>query len=347
MKGKMKAIVKTKPQKGAELIEVDIPQIKPDEVLVKVESTSICGTDLHIWEWNEWAQGRIKTPQIMGHELAGPIVEVGAHVNWLKEGDFVSAETHIPCTTCYQCRTGNMHICETMEILGVDTDGAFAEYIAIPAVDIWKNDREKINPDFASAQEPLGNAIDTVLSEPVVGKSVLVTGCGPIGLLAIGVARACGATLIIATDLNQYRLDLAKKMGADLVLNPLKDDVDKAVMELTDNRGVEVVVEMSGAPVAINQGFKLCRPGGRVSILGLPEKPMLIDLTNDIVFKGLRIYGITGRKMFDTWYQASRLLSSGRLDISPVITHTFKFEDYQEAFELMESGNSGKIILKP
>lgn len=347
MKGKMKAIVKTRPEKGAELLEVDIPQIKPDEVLVKVESASICGTDLHIWEWNEWAQNRIKVPQIMGHEVAGTVVEVGSQVDWIKEGDFVSAETHIPCTTCFQCRTGNAHICENMAILGVDTNGAFAEYIAIPAVDIWKNDREKINPDFASVQEPLGNAVDTVLSEPVVGKTVLVTGCGPIGLLAIGVARVSGASLIIATDLNEYRLDIAKKMGADLVLNPTKDDVHAKVLELTNGMGVDVAVEMAGAPATIDQCLKLTVPGGRVSLLGLPAGPVKIDLTNDVVFKGLRIYGITGRKMFDTWYKVSRLLASGRLDISPVVTHTFKFEQFQEAFELMESGNSGKIILKP
>lgn len=342
---KMRAVVKTKRELGAEILDVAIPKPGPDDVLVKVLSTSICGTDLHIYEWNEWAQQRIRNiPQIMGHELCGEVVELGTNIKNIKVGDIVSAETHIACGDCFLCRTGLAHICRNGKIFGVDIDGVFAEYAIVPAANAWVI-REKIPKDLVSVMEPLGNAVHTVLAGEIAAKTVLITGCGPIGLMSIAVSRACGATKIIATEINEFRAQLAKKVGADLVLNPKKDDVVKAVLDETDGLGVDVVLEMSGNPDAIKQGFLALRPGGRYSILGIPDKPLEINLSNDIVFKYATVQGINGRLMFSTWFETSRLLSSGRLDIGPIITHRFPLEEFEKGMELMKSGNCGKVIL--
>lgn len=346
MKGKMKAIVKTEAKKGAELKEVDIPECGPEQVLVKVEATSICGTDLHIYEWNNWAQENIEPPQIMGHELAGKVVEVGDGVERVEKGELISAETHIPCGHCYQCKTGKRHICNNMKILGVHKDGVFADYAVIDEVDVWKND-STISTEFAPLQEPMGNAIDTILAGDVAGKNILITGAGPAGLIAVGVARAFGATQIIVSEPNDYRRDIASKMGADRVVNPLKEDLDKIVYEKTDGIGVDFVAEMSGNEKALNQALKLITAGGRMGLLGLPDGKVSLDLNSDVIFKGITIVGVTGRKMFDTWYTAKRLLKEGRVDLEPVITHTFPLEEFEKGMELMESGNCGKIILKP
>lgn len=343
----MKAVVKRTAGPGAELVQIPIPRPGPKYVLVKVEATSICGTDLHIYDWNDWAKANIRTiPHTLGHEFAGEVVEVGEGVTSIKVGDYISAETHIPCGHCYQCRTDKAHICEDMKILGVHVPGAFAEYVAIPEVDAWHNPRT-LDAGIASVQEPLGNAVDTVLSEDVVGKTVLITGCGPIGMLAVGVARASGATTIIASDLNPYRLNIAKQMGADVVVNPVEQDLYKVVREATGMSGVDVTCEMSGAPRAIQQALDLTLRGGRVSLLGLPDKPVTINLSDDVIFKALRIYGITGRNMWKTWYKSSRLLASGRLDITPVVTHRMPMSEFAHGMDLMRSGNSGKIILIP
>lgn len=345
---KMKAIVKTKAAPGAELVETDTPSPGPDEVLVKVLASSICGTDLHIYLWNDWAKKRIKhIPQILGHEVCGEITELGSNVNpnALKVGDIISAETHIGCGWCYECRTGNAHICLNSRIFGVDVNGVFAEYAAVPAANAWVLEK-KIPKDFGSVMEPLGNAVHTVLAGPIGGNTVLVTGCGPIGLMAVAVCRLCGATKIFATEVNEYRLQLAKKLGADFALNPQKDDVREKIREETNDLGVDAVLEMSGNGSAINEGLKALRPGGRFSMLGLPEQPLKIDL-NEVIFKYLTLQGINGRLMFDTWYKSSRFLSSGRLDLSPIITHRLRLEEFEKGMELMESGNCGKVLLYP
>ena len=342
----MMAVMKTKPGPGAELRHVEIPRPGPDDVLVKVLATSICGTDLHIYEWNEWAQKRIKNlPQIMGHELCGEVVELGRNVKNIKTGDIISAETHIACGHCYLCHTGNAHICINGKIFGVDIHGVFAEYALVPANNVWILDK-RIPKDFASVMEPLGNAVHTVLAGEITGTTVLVTGCGPIGLMSTLVSHLCGATKVITTEINDYRIGLAKKIGADVVLNPKKDKVVERVLAETDGLGVDVVLEMSGNPQAIQEAFDAIRPGGRYSILGIPEIPMEIDL-GKIVFKYITIQGINGRLIFSTWHQTSRFLSSGRLNIEPIITHRFKLEEFEEGMKLMKSGTCGKILLYP
>ncbi len=343
----MKAVVKTSPGPGAELKEVDIPVTGPDRVLVRVLTTSICGTDFHIYEWNQWAQQRIKNlPQIMGHELCGKVVEVGSDVKHIKVGDIISAETHIACGHCFQCLTGNKHICQNVKIFGVDIDGVFAEYAVVPSANAWVV-KEDIPTELISVMEPLGNAIHTVLSGKIAGCTVLVIGCGPVGLMSIAVARTCGATMIIATEINKFRLELAKKVGADIVLDPARVDMVATVLRETQGLGVDVVLEMSGNPEAINQGFKVLRPGGRYSILGIPSKPVQLDLANDIVFKYATVNGINGRLMFKTWFQTTRFLASHRLNIEPIITHRLSLEEFEKGMELMRSGNCGKILLSP
>lgn len=346
MAKKMKAVVKTKPGPGAEYLEVAIPQCGPDEVLVKVHATSICGTDLHIYEWNQWAAGRIKTPQIMGHELAGEVVEVGKNVRSVKVGDRISAETHIPCGHCYQCRTGRMAICRNMKIFGVDRDGVFAEYAVVPEVDVITND-PAVPYEFASVQEPLGNAVDTVLSEDVAGKTVAVMGAGPVGLFGIAVARASGASAIYVTEVNEYRLDLARKLGATKTFNPRATDVVAEIIEATDGNGVDVAIEMSGNAEALRQALKVTTPGGRVSILGLYNGNVTLDFNNDVVFKALRIYGVTGRTMFQTWYKSAGFIKRGLIDLKTIITHTFPLAEFEKGMQLMAEGNCGKIVLVP
>lgn len=346
MTGTMRSVVKLTAQPGAELTSSPIPRIRPDEILVRMKAASVCGTDLHIYTWDPWAQGRIHLPQIIGHEFTGVVVEAGNEVRSVQVGDYVSAESHIVCGTCFQCRTGKYEICQNLKIIGVDRDGAFAEYVAIPGLNAWKNS-SAIPPPVATMQEPLGNAIDTVLAEEVAGKSVAVLGCGPVGLLAVGVARICGATAIYASDLNDFRLGLARRMGAHHVLNPNRDRVVDAILDLTAGVGVDVVLEMSGSPRALQEGLEILTPGGRVSLLGLPKGPVALDLNNHVIFKGARLYGITGRKMFSTWFKASRFLESGLLDLSPLVTHELKLEQFKKAMDLMQEGNCGKVILYP
>ncbi|MFG6148839.1 L-threonine 3-dehydrogenase [Halobacillus sp. B23F22_1] len=346
MNGKMKAIIKHQRGPGAEIQKVDIPTIQNDEVLIKVKATSICGTDVHIYNWDDWSASRVHPPYVFGHEFSGEIVEVGEKVLNFKMGDYVSAETHLVCGHCPQCLTGQYHICEHTKIIGVDTQGCFAEYVAIPATNLWRNP-DRMPADIASIQEPMGNAVHTVLNGDVAGKSVAVIGCGPIGLMAVGVAKAAGASHVFAFDLNEYRLNLAKQMGATTVVNSGTENPVEVAKQLTNDHGVDVVCEMSGHPVAMDQGFKMITNGGRVSILSLPTSPVSIDITNDIVFKGLQVQGITGRKMYETWQQVSRLLNSGQVDVSPLITHHFPLEDFEKGFQLMNKGTCGKVVLHP
>jgi threonine 3-dehydrogenase len=343
----MHAVVKMEPGTGAEYTTRPIPEVRDDEVLIKVLSTSICGSDLHLYNWDEWSEQRVQVPRIMGHEMAGEVVEVGKAVRSFKVGDYVSAETHIYCGYCYACRHGRTEVCMNLQIIGFDRDGAFAEYVSLPERVIWKND-PGIPREWASIQEPLGNAVDTVLAENPAGKTVLVTGCGPVGLLAIGVARATGATTIFATDINEYRLELALKMGANFILNPKKVNVVEYVLDATHGAGVELLLEMSGSVSALRDGLRLVTPGGAVSLLGLfPNREVSLDLNNDVILKGIRVHGITGRKIFSTWFKTSRLLASGKLDLDPVITHRFPMAEFEKGLQLMREGLCGKILLLP
>ncbi|MFW5992334.1 MAG: zinc-binding dehydrogenase, partial [Halanaerobiaceae bacterium] len=273
------------------------------------------------------------------------VVEIGNSVTRIKKGDYVSAETHIRCGQCYQCRTGKPHICRDMKILGVHTDGVFADYAVIDAYNVWINDKS-IPPEYASIQEPLGNAIDTIHPGDVAGKNILITGAGPVGLLAASVARVFGAAKILVSEPNQYRRELAQDMGADEVINPLNVNLNYAVNNSTGGIGVDFVAEMSGNATALKNALKSITRGGSMALLGLPDGEVGLNLSSDVIFKGINIYGITGREMYRTWYTASRLIKEGKIDLEPVITHRFSFSEYKKGMELMKSGNCGKIILE-
>jgi threonine 3-dehydrogenase len=350
----LRAVVKAQRAPGGEVRTVPDPRPSEDEVLVRVEASSICGTDVHIWKWNEWAQARVKrVPMIFGHELSGEIIELGKGVKSLAVGDHVSAETHIVDGTCYQCRTGKMHICENVQVLGVDRDGVFAEYAVLPERNAWKND-PSLDPAIASIQEPLGNAVHSLLpeddDESLAGKSVLITGAGPIGLLAIAVARSLGARLVIATEVNRVRIDLAKRMGADFVINPLEqgERTARTIREMTDGRGVDIAAEMSGHPSSFSLVFEALTSGGRVSLLGLFDEPTSLDVDNAIIFRGARVHGIFGRRMFETWYQVKGLLAqpSFREKVGQIITHRVPIPDLARAVELIDSSEAAKVSLE-
>ena len=345
----MRALRKLRPEPGLTLETIPVPPIKSGEILVKVRAATICGTDLHIWNWDAWAQGRLRPPLTIGHEMAGDVVAIGSEVTNVKIGDFVGAESHFVCGHCYNCRIGAPHICKNTRILGVDRDGCFAEYVAISAGNAWPTD-PKLPPAVASAQEPFGNAVHTALTNPLIARSVLVTGCGPIGLFAIAIARAAGASAIFATDTAPARREMAAKLGGDkiTVYDAADPDVVKKIVAETDGEGVDVLLEMSGHPAALEQGFGALRYGGHAALLGICSQPLSeFDLTNAIVFKGASIYGVTGRKMFETWYQTKGLIETGQVDIRPVITDHLLLEDYQSAFEMMLSGKALKVALYP
>ena len=341
----MKAIAKTKRKKGMELINVPTPQIGQRDVLIKVTLASICGTDVHIYDWTHWAQHRFTPLRIIGHEFVGIVEKIGNEVTHVKVGDRVSAESHISCGHCYQCSNGCSEVCRNLKLLGVDYDGALAEYLVLPEHVLWKND-PNIPDNWATIQEPFGNAIDTVMAEDVSAKTVLILGAGPIGLFATGIARASGASLIIVSDPNNYRLAISKKMGAHMALNPGKKDITPLILDATNNNGVDVVLEFSGNNQALNQGLRVITPGGRISILGIYEKSVSIDLNKEVIFKKIRIYGITGRKVFSTWHKTSRFLSSGVVNPDPILTHQFPLKDYEKGIKLMRDGKCGKVILE-
>lgn len=346
MKGKMNAIVKRTANEGAKLEEVDIPQIGPKEVLVKVLATSICGSDYHIYTWDKWSQSKVTPPNIMGHEFAGEVVDIGSEVKSIKVGDNISSETHFVCGHCDQCRVGNGHICENTVILGIDVNGTFAEYVAIPEKSAWLNPKG-VDPAYLAVQEPLGNAVHTILSGDVAGKDIAIVGCGPIGALGVTVAKSISPSRIFVIELNPYRMDLAKKLGADIIINPMNEDPVKRILKETNGTGVDIVAEMSGNPDAIYKAMKYIKPGGRMSLLGIPTEEISLDIANDVIFKGITIQGIVGRRLFETWYKTRGLIESGNLDLESVITHRFPLEKFQEAFELMKKGDSGKIVLYP
>lgn len=346
MAEKMKAIVKTEPKEGGtEFRSVKIPKVKPNHVLIKINIVSICGTDVHIYNWRQWAPSRLKLPLIYGHEFAGVVVEVGANVSSIKVGDYVSGECHIACGHCYNCKIGLSHICENVQIFGVDIDGIFAEYACIPENNVWKNDKN-LSPELATIQDPLGNAVHTVFSADVPGRDVAIIGCGPIGMMSAAICKAISASQIFAIGRrNKYRVNLAKEVGADYGLLTLEDDVLEFIMDKTDGKGVDVVLEMTGNSNAVNLSLEMLRPGGTLSLLGVFEENTEIDLSNNVVFKYAHIHGINGRLMFDTWYRMNGLLKSGNLNLKPIITHRFKFDEFEKAMETMKSGNSGKVVL--
>lgn len=343
----MKAVAKTKREKGVEIIDVDKPEIKSEnEVLVKVKMASICGSDVHIYDWNEWSAARIDPVRTIGHEFAGTVVEIGSNVTSVQKGDYVSAETHIACGKCYYCKNHMKHICKNTKILGVHVDGAFTKYIKVPEENIIKNDKD-LKPEIASIQEPLGNAVYSTLVEQITAKSVLVMGCGPIGLMCVNIAKASGAGKIFAADINDFKLKKAKEVGADYIINPKNDDLEKIIRENTNGLGVEVGLEMSGSVKAANNLFDSMRKGGRVSLLGIFDKNVPVDLNENIIFKSLRVYGINGRIMFDTWYQIKGLLRSGNLNLDPIITHKLKLNEFEKGIDLIKQGKAIKVVIEP
>lgn len=342
---RMHALVKSASAGGAELMEVDVPQVGPDDVLVKVLASSICGTDLHIYEWDEWAQGRVRPPLVFGHEFAGEVVAVGSDVVRTSVGAYVAAESHIACGQCYECRHGLQHICRNVQIIGVDRPGAFAQYISIPERNAWTTDR-KFAPRIATIQEPMGNAVHTALSTPLAGSNVVIFGAGPIGLFAVPIARASGAKKVVTVEPSLFRLDLARRLGSDAVVNPTNENVRHRIMEETEGEGADVVLEMSGNPTAIGQSLQVLRSGGYVSLLGLPSRPVSLDLADGVIFKGATLQGISGRKIFETWYQTRGFLDSG-MDLSAVITHEMPLSEFRTAFALVRNGQSGKVVMYP
>jgi threonine 3-dehydrogenase len=342
----MKALRKMQAARGLSLETAATPAIGQTDVLVRVRAASICGTDLHIYGWDRWSQGRIKPPVTLGHEFCGVVEKIGDEVEAVKAGDFVSAEMHVNCGHCHQCRVGEAHICPNVKIIGIDQDGAFAEFVKIPAANIIKLDAA-IPERYGAILDPLGNAVHTVLAGPIAGRTALVTGCGPIGLMSIAVAKACGSSAVFATETNEHRRAMAKKMGADVVLNPAAEDAVAKILSETNKTGVDVLLEMSGNPTAIQQGFKALRAGGRASLLGIPTENVPLDLVNDVIFKGATVQGIYGRRMYETWVQMTALLKAGRLNLEPLFGERVKLEQFEDAFAKLQGGLAGKILLIP
>ena len=338
----MKALVKNKAERGIWMDDIETPAVGHNDVLIKVNRSAICGTDIHIYQWDDWAKSTIPLPLAIGHEFSGKIVECGSEVKGYGIGDRVSAEGHITCGFCRNCRAGRRHLCMNTAGVGVSRPGAFAEYIAVPAFNVFKLP-DTISDDMASILDPLGNATHTALSFDLVGEDVLITGAGPIGIMAVAIARYAGARHIVITDINDYRLDLARAMGASKTLNVTRESIDATMNELGMEEGFDVGMEMSGNADAFRDLLRTMHHGGKVAILGIPPDEMSIDWTQ-VIFKGLILKGVYGREMFETWYKMASMLQSG-LIIEPIITHHFGIDEFQPAFDLMESGQSGKIIL--
>ena len=338
----MKALVKAEAKPGIWMRDIEAPRVGHNDVLIRMKKTAICGTDIHIYNWDAWAQKTIPVPMQVGHEYCGEIVEVGSEVVGFAAGDRVSGEGHITCGHCRNCRAGRRHLCRNTVGVGVNRPGCFAEYMVLPATNVFKLPAE-ISDEIASVLDPLGNATHAALSFDLVGEDVLITGAGPIGIMAVAIARHVGARHIVITDVNDYRLELAQKMGASRALNVARESISGAMQDLGMQEGFDVGLEMSGNPTAFRDLLKAMHHGGRVALLGIPPSDVAIDW-NEVIFKGLVIKGIYGREMFETWYKMASMLQSG-LDISPIITHRFAIDDYQRAFETMNSGRSGKVIL--
>jgi threonine 3-dehydrogenase len=339
----MKALVKAESKPGLSLQDVPAPSIGINDVLIHVDRTGICGTDLHIYKWDAWAQKTIPVPMVVGHEFVGEIVEVGSNVNDFFPGDIVSAEGHVVCGRCRNCLAGRRQLCKDTKGIGVNRPGAFAEYISVPMSNVWHH-RKGIDRDVAAIFDPFGNAVHTALSFPVLGEDVLITGAGPIGIMAAAIVKHAGARFVVITDVNDYRLELAKQMGATVALNVKHGSLAEVQKQLEMREGFDVGLEMSGSPVAFNEMIDNMCHGGKIAMLGIPSERIAIDW-NKVVFNMLTIKGIYGREMYETWYQMSVMLQSG-LDIKPVITHRFPYTEFQKGFEVALSGQSGKVILE-
>ena len=344
----MKTVAKLKAAPGLELTEVPTPKITSHRVLVQVKAASICGSDVHLFKWDDWAREHLKPPRVLGHEGAGEVVEIGAQVEHIKVGDRVSLESHIPCLGCDRCRTGEMHLCRRLKTIGFEVDGCFAEYIAMPELCCVKTP-PGMPWEIASIQEPLGNAVYAVTESKVSGKQVAIFGDGPIGLFACALARCLGATKIFICGASPYRMAIMKKLGPDFLFDATRENPVELLLEKTHGEGVDVVLEMSGAEQAIHDGLKVVRNGGIFTAFGIPAKPVEIDLAKEIILKGIRVIAIYGRKMFDTWREMGELLGSGRLDVSPIITHQFPIKDFSKAFDLLTQKpiQAGKVVLRP
>jgi threonine 3-dehydrogenase len=338
----VKALVKTRSEPGIWLEDQPEPSPGPNDVKIRVRKTAICGTDIHIYNWDEWARNTISIPSIIGHEFMGEVVELGSHVAGFSIGDRVSGEGHITCGYCRNCRAGKRHLCRNTIGIGVDRDGSCAEYLVLPASNAFRID-DSISDEIAACLDPLGNATHSALSFDLVGEDVLITGAGPIGLFATGIARFVGARNIAVSDVNDYRLDLARQMGATRTINVTHERIDEVFDDLGMTEGFDVALEMSGNPDAFRELLQVMNHGGRVGLLGIPPSPVEIDW-NNVIFKGLNLKGIYGREMYETWYKTTAMLRSG-LDVSPVITHRYSVEKFTEAFTVMATGKSGKVVL--
>jgi len=337
----MKALIKSKPESGLWMDDVPIPEISTNDVLIKIQKTAICGTDIHIFNWDRWAQKTIRTPMVIGHEFVGVVEKIGDNVHDVEIGELVSGEGHIVCGQCRNCRAGRRHLCTEPKCIGVDRTGAFAEYLSIPVSNVWHCD-PNIPTDILTCFDPFGNAVHTTLSFDLVGEDVLITGAGPIGCMAVAVAKYAGARYVVITDVNPYRLELAKKMGPTLTLDVRSDRIEDAVKQLGMKEGFDVGLEMSGHPDAFKAMLANMCHGGKIALLGImPETAIDWDY---VVFNGLTIKGIYGREMFETWYKATMMIQGG-MDLTPLITHRFHYTEYAEAFNVMRSGESGKVIL--
>jgi threonine 3-dehydrogenase len=341
----MRALAKERPGPGVELVERPVPSPGPGEVLLRMEAASICGTDIHLFHWDPWAAEILKPPIVLGHELAGRVVAMGSDVTRVREGDLVGVESHIVDWTCAQCRAGQMHLCRNLRVFGAHVDGGFAEYVVVPEANAIESNG--LDPAVVALQEPMGNAVHAAFVEPIEGRSVAVTGCGPIGLLSVAIAKASGATWVVATDVEEYRLDIARRMGADLAVNALEPDVVARVEEATGGDGVDVVLEMSGSRQALEQALEFVTRGGRISLLGIFASPVEVHLSDLVIQKGLRLYGVYGRRIYETWEQTQALLRSGAVDPGPLITHRFDLAEWEQAFELVASRHAGKVVLLP
>ena len=342
----MKGILKENAEKGAKFrTDLPIPEVGPRDILVRVKAAAICGTDQHIYNWTQYAQERVPVPMVFGHEFAGEVVKVGAEVTEVKAGDRVAGETHIPCNSCYQCETDNRHICENMKIIGVHTPGAFADYISFP-VDCAYEINDELDYNTAAMMEPMGVGVHGVDKGDVAGKDVVIYGCGPIGLMAIGAARCMEAKTITAIDVFDNKLEVAKKMGADYVINSKEEDAVKLVLERTKH-GCDVVIDYTGSPVVIKSGFGMLRKGGRFVLVGLSNGETSLDLSEDIIYKEATVIGVTGREMYRTWEQCEAILKDPRYNAAATIGGVYKLEDYEEAFKDIFSGKPGKMLLIP
>ena len=342
------AVRKISREPGLVLDEIAVPRPAPDEVLVRVEAASLCGTDLHIYHWDEWSAQRIDPPLTLGHEFAGTVVEIGDAVRGVRPGDYVSAESHITCGGCFHCRTGQAHMCELTQILGVDRDGALAGFVTVPESVVWQNDRTRLSPEIAALQEPFGNAVFATSQVDIAAKTVAVLGCGPIGLFSIAIARASGAGRVLASDQSPYRLALATRLGVSDAVNVAETgDVAGWFHAANEGVGIDVVFEMSGAPAAIGDAFRIARNGGRVILFGIPADSVEIDVAESMIFKNLTVSAVNGRQIWATWYKTRWLLEHGVVDLRPLVTHEYPLADFDRALAELEAGNACKIVLHP